>query len=1148
LPINDPALGLSGALTTMQGQPPMTAAANMSAAGGGASGASELSRAARSLESVQGNVSGQTMAIQQMTMSGQQSASNLNMLLNQLSTQISGLNQAVMQMAGSARMGTMPAPMSQPMSMSMPAPPMQMGGGSQFGAQIGGMAMGGMSAIGQGMGMAGRGLSAAGGFFGGVGATAVSPFFGAPIHGAAAGGYGPRLGPDAGFMRSAGLASGLGMHPEMLKQASAAQIYGIGRERMQNRFQDMALAGIGGASTLGLGLAGEAAGSSIMGAMGVGGAMGLGGGMLLGGGLAALGGMAVNETMGQTASIRGFGDQFGRNAHRFMDPSALGGNALRKPSMAQRRDFGQAMNRMSIQDLTFNEQDVQGMFAGMSEQDLMRGMRSTQEVVTRMRKAKEAFKLIGQTMGQGIQEAAGTMGAMQSIGMDPMGARGRAMIFGASSVPGMDPGQAMGRATQFGGQFAGRGYGGAMANVMMGSQRGGQLAMSTGVLGNQGIAALGGREGAQGALGDLQAMFLESSMGKTSMLAGSAGMGKGFADTVGIAGNRAGGDINKLLELQMNDPKMAQEYLQNKYRARMDMVTKLQSQADVFKKGGASQENAMKLAIIQMGKESGREITGAQAGAYMDLLKNTKNEMISEQRGAADVAGGRMESELAEQLSPMARLKRGAKGMFTGAAEFLETGTGDMAAALSRGSERMEMGISGREVVNMGRGLTSEDIDSLRGRAGNRMDMEELAPIPAGANRQTKAMLNGINRQRSARNKLRGDQRLIIDAQPRSRDREKYKNLALNSARRSSKRINELKEVLNDPGSNAGAKRAAMKEALNILSNDSYDGFKADSKGGAMMKRAIQDAAVGILGVDPGAILTGNETGGGLSFSDSERGELKGLRQELADILGTEDISQAAGYESKEVQAVIAAYAGGGDLIGAEKAARDADFGSQVDRIHQLKQAGDDERGLFEGQNRFDTLAGFMGGGKGKSLMGLSRKQGASARIQATGRNAASLMLGLGRSTGDLMGLGSQNVDENLGGLGRLAETLSDEDIDKMSQMAGGQRMAKAMRAIKGVNFGDGMDRFERKALSDLIPGATPDSDFIKNINSAEDLGQVVAMATDVASPAGAPSMVTSQTKQGLTAMQVETQQKMLDEVKELHRMMTLLANHKVFQ
>jgi hypothetical protein len=1135
----------------------MTAAANLQPMGGGGEGgaaAADLSRAAKSLESVQGGVSGQTQAIQQMTMAGQQQMSNMQMLITSLGNQVSSLMQAVGQLSNNVRMGSMPGmgSMAQPMAGPSMAP---MGGGMNLGGMMAGA--GGMAA--QGGMMAGGALQTAGGAFGRMGAGAVSPFLGSGIHGPQAGMYGPQLGGDASFGRSMGMAAGIGIQPDMMRQAGGAQIQALGRENMQQRFQGSALAGIGGMGRLGTIIGGEAAGGMAMSAMGVGGIAGMAGGMALGMPLAAAGGMAIDEVMGQTASIRGSGDQFARNAFRHMGPSGGAGGALRRPGMRQRQQFGQAMNKTGIEDLTFDQGDMREMFAGMSQQDLMRGAGSVEEVVKKFRETKEVFKQIGRRMGQGIQEASETMGALQGIGMDPTGSQGRAAIFGASSVVGQTPTEAMNASASMGQRFAGRGIGGAMMRQQQAGSSGARTLMNSGVLNNRDVAALGGEQATRDSTTNFMEAFMNSSIGKATLLAGSESQGLGARGTMKMAGRRASGDINKLVELQMGGQGMMDDFAKDEYGSRISMMNKVKELASTFERPGVSKTNAMKMAIKHIGEQGGMQVNDIQAGALLKQFENMpagiKERAIMQMQEASNSA----QDSAFEQTSIMARGKRGFGRALEPVAAGLASGTLAGGASLNRLTEGIEQAMTGREVVDIGKGMDVGVLEGLKSKGGKRTANEgmlsELGADSGLPMRDRQVANKGIRREnasRKERNAVRAEQSLVDTATPSPRLKANFARKVAGMKIANSKRIDELKTVLNDPGSSSGQKRKAMKEAMSLLSDGMYDQANG-IKGGENVKKAIQDAVSTAMGVDPSAILMGNETAAGLSFSKSERAELSDLRGEISEVIGDGTEASAAAFASPEIGALVTALDTGSGIVEAEAAAKAAGFGTQAKEVIDLKQSG--ERQLFHSATKFDELASMTGDTKaGKKLRSLQAKQSTDARMQMVGKSASAMITGLrqkglgkGMSTLDL---GGQDADSTAAGLGAMVSGASEKDIEALAGgTAGEQRMAGVMKELQGIQFDGDLTRAEKTKLAKLAGhGLNADSPFLQGLQQ-KDIGKVAALALDQEAAAGAGAAgITSTGKGGITAEQSKFYNEMNENLRKTTEMLTALSKNDLFK
>lgn len=1120
----------------------MSAAANATPVG--ADGSADLARAARSLESVQGNVSGQTLAIQQMTMASQQQAVNLQLLITQLGNQVSTLSHALSQLSTGVQMS---AAMS---GMSAPAPAMH--AGSSFGPQV----MGGAAMAGRGL-MTGAGvMSAFGAPFGRLGSALAAPFFGAPVFGPAPGTVAPRMSPDVGFMRSLGMATGLGIQPEMMRQAGASQIHELGREHLQQRFGDMFMGTTGGAARFGGMLLGEAGGGAMASAMGLRGLTGFAAGTLLGLPISAALGAGINETMGQAASIRGFGDQFARNAFRFMPQSSMGMQNLRRPDMRQRNRFGQAANRMAIDDLTFNDQDMTEMFAGMSQQDLLRGVQNVDEVVEKFRHTKETFKLIGRRMGQGLQEAAGTMSALQDLGFDPTSTRGRTAVFGASSVMGRSPTEAMGRGLAFGQQFAGQGFGREMFNVGLLSQQMGQSAIANGALNSVDIAALGGREGVGDAMGNLMGQFLNSSLGQATLLAGPGGRGMGVHQTMGLAGNRASTDINRLINIQMGGEEEIRQFLSSPIEAKVRIFELVSDLARVYEQGGASRSNAMRTALKQIAPG----LNGAQLTAILKEFQNLPKATAESQMLMAGQAGAEIDDTAMEQMAIMARTKRALKGAFTPAAETLADGATDLGTRLGNLTNEAFRGLTGTESMNMGAGLDTATLSALRGRSGGGVIEEREMAVVGSDMQQMRAMQH--NARIRIRRRQRSEQEAINKASLNDRVLTMADKMAGAALATNSSKIDKIKKKIQDPNTDQDEKRALMEELMSIVSQDTYSGAPNSAK------RAFQAAVEKRLGLDPAAIFGGREFKS--SFSGADREKLKDLREDMASLLGVSE-DEAAGFARPEIQALVEAIQGGGDVEAARERAIDAGLQNQVDRIQELSESKfmdfrlgawsseDQIFGFATGRDRLDAFARRLKGDGG--AIALERLEAGQNRLKTLGQVSSNMLrqlrrrgkgmgtagVGVGLRSGDASAILS-NFDQLIGTLGKDEDALKELDS---GEIAGGKRMVEVVRALRGIDLSDDEGRLtdgEKSRIASLlnITDSKAMDELAKEVQDARSLGTVVAQAIDGQTPQN--MQVTTKKGGEFTDQQIGLMQQMLADQRELTRMIAEMSKNPVFR
>jgi len=1128
LPPNDPALGITGTLTALQAQPPVTAAPNMQPVRGAQAEAADLSRAARSLESVQGNISGQTQAIQSMTMSSQQQATSMKMLVDQLGLKIGDLTRAVSQMSTSMNMSSMTGQamagtaQAQPPMMGPPPPPMysEPGGSMPIGSRVGGAIMtGGRMAMGgimSGGAMAARGMYRAGGAIGAATESLTSPIFGTPTYGPGQGQIGPQFGADTGIYRSAVMASGVGIHPRMLQRAGSEQIRQASSERFQQRFADAALGLMGGGGQLGLELGADAAGYGIASAAGAslfGSSMA--GSMVAGGLMAApvtlAGGAAIGETMRQSGNIRGYGEQFGRGAHRYMGPGATSGfGSLRKPGMAQRQRFGREANRMAIQDLTFDAEDTREMFAGIQQQDLMRGVSSTDEVVRRFRETKETFKLIGRRLGQGLQEAAGTAATLQDLGFDPTGQRGRAAIFGAGSISGLTPGEGVQKSAQFGQQFAGQGVGREMMGIGAQGMQMSQSAIQRGIMSNVDIAALGGREASGQAMGQMAGNFMQSAMGRSMLMAGGMdAKGLGLQEMMGRAGARASQNINTLIDIELGGEEQMRDFLSDP-GAMNEIIKRVQDQSRVFRMGNPdiSSKNAMRLALRQFMPNA----SGAQLTAVVKQIEGRPEAIKQQMRQQMHSLSDEISTTTAENTAIFARAGRKMKQIISPAAEGLVGGVNEASAGMAAGLTNIQRAVTGTEMVNLGRGLDMDTLNELTSRTAGReapADEKEMI-VPSFGNPDMIEAVETKNAEIRKRNKTRGEQRLIGSKDVKVNDRLKARasRMVKSAVADNQSKIGEIKQILDNPNSTPDQKRAAMKDMLDVLSQNTYDVHKG--KGGLKMKKAFQEAVERETGYSAHGIMMGRELEA-TSFGAADEEKRDDAREGIREILTLDDDADAANYATPEVMAYLDAKQNNEDVDIAGQRLIDNEMGGiktqideMIDKDYESNVWGSGDW-ITDADDRITQLKDLIGKKGEGGLLDLERKGAGAARAQALTRGMAKAMgsvEGMEKYAGVRGKMGSKDTRKNMLALEELRQNLSEKEADKLAAGEETGRFGRVMQVLRNIELDDGLDAGEKDAITKLLPKmdkAQADQLFKDVLDPAGvGLGNVAFLANDV--------------------------------------------------
>ena len=1107
---NEPALGLTGTLTALQAQPPMTAAPNTQAVAPAmaSAGGENLERAARSLESVQGNVAGQTQAIKQMSMAGQQQTVGLQMLMSQLGTQVTSLMQAVNQLSVSMTMSAMPS-MS---AMAQPVPSPMGIGGMNMARSVGG---GIMSAGGS---MAG-GLSSYGRPFGAMGEMAASPFLGTPVYPSDASQFGPQLSGDAGVMRGMAMTTGLGIQPEMLKFGGGERIRQLGSERLQKSFGDTVLGAAGGGARLGSSLGSDFLGFGAARVMGMGGFGSMLAGSVIGMPIAAAAGASIDEVMDQSAMIRGGGDQFARSAHRFMPTSGMGFGQLRRPGMQSRQRVGRSMNRMAIEDLTLNNEDVREMFAGVTQQDLMRGVGNVDEVVQRFRDTKETFKMIGRRMGQGLQEAAGTMGALQGLGFDPSGQRGRSAIFGASSVMGLTPSEAMQRGIGSGQQGTAMGIGREMFGIGIQGAQLAQSAIQSGALTNVQTAALGGREAAGGLMPQMMMNFLQSPMGRATLLAGAtpggfnmgAVQGLGARQVMGRAGDKANADINSLIDIELGGEEQAREFLQDP-QAFGAVLGQVRSVARTFEQTGANPHNAMRMALKQTVMQGA---TGEQLSAALKMIKempeSRRKEGMQRAREMADEFG----TQTSEDLAMWAQTKRSLKRAFTPISEGAVGMVAAGGAALSRSMTSIHRGLTGIEPKYMGRDLDMDALSAVttRGTGSGVFENEEMEVVPETTvnNVGDVALIKERNRHREQRNALRTDQEMIYGEKVSVPMRAEAQRTVANARSKNKEAVENIVEQLRTSTS-PGERRTLSTKLMTLLSDGTYGKFDSKKQRGRMMKRALQDAVQSTTGADIGSHFAGRELD---KLAPVDTQKAKELAGDISSLLDLDDNFKARELANPEVKAWLEArvYGTGGDLVALKKAAREAG-GESFEKLEANLNKGRETEGFWDtagglfthwtadtGEDRGAKILEMLGDDE-SGLIGLGRKESARTRaIDIAGGASSDAIRRLGevekgKFSGALSnftpGLRTKNSGDVSQALGGLIGKITDPQLAALTKAGGHDRFVEVMTVLKDVNLENKIQRSEREAIAKVI-NINADSEHMNMVvdraNQTGDLG-----------------------------------------------------------
>jgi hypothetical protein len=1051
----EPAFGIGGALTALQSNP------SEFGPKGGDSGdlraaAGELSRAAQGLEASRGNISGQTMAINQMAQAQDQRMREISSGLGQLQNSIATLANSINRMASSV--GMMGSAASQ---QSMGTPAAMMGGmggmggapipsaeqlNSQRFGPIGAMARGAMGAA----GMVGRGL-------GGMAGAAASPFMGAGFQGAAPGQMAGQF-TNAGGMRSFMHGTGIPFQNSSLRQSGSGEITQLASERAGFRAGGMMLAGGAGMAELGMGLGGGALGGAVGGAA-LGGMTGGPVGAAIGTGLGAM----VGDTMGgrmaqmvtrpmlrQAGQIRGGGELAGRQAFRFMDPSQLQGAAA-TPNFRTRQRMGSSMMQEGISDLTFGQEDMQEMFSGMVEQDTMRGANNMQEVSRIFRMNKEAIKNIGRSMKTTISESAEVLGELQSLGVDT---RGTSSVIAGSGVRGLTRPEALRGQMAFAGEFQGSGLqGSGLMGLGALSQGMGQSAIATGALGAEQIAAVGGRAGAQQVTGQGVAQLLQGPMGMSMMAAGMQGgqfnmqsaLGKSQLGIMQQAGGRA--TAGNLAALTANPQKYMREAMEDPEGLTVQLMRQVTSTAKDIQRGapGISMDDAVMHVLRSQGMDA------PQADAFLQSYKAMPKAMKDKSRENTRAMNEMIESQAMENISVTGRVSRFGQRLISP----LSTSATEGAAGVQEQVSNLSKDVKDRVLGLRRVGISAEDVntanlDTVLSRAELSIPSDRKSVHGAKPTPEKKAAANAkIRKALAAKGDYRKLHALRDETDPGKRKKLAKEIMSDLAGDMYGSDDPEIKKALEDAVTEATGENVSQ-HLSGIESPVSEEQLKEYGESQDEMRRLLTEGVTGqVLGAAPGAAMV---TAGAAISSAGMMTPFAGV----ASILGT-GISAVGAFLGKEGMEMGEM----GDFSAEEMAqmTKDPDVAKMISLKKKKAGAGLTDAEKMEMQkieakkpelaNRLDRMSPEDLSSMDKHMSASRKKAGGVAVMKATEAAASKMSAALeGIGSDSAAGQLAASADSPLNFVKTLGEMqLSDEDMEKLRDEggAGGQQLIRAI-------------------------------------------------------------------------------------------------------
>lgn len=1028
----DPALGLSGAMAARD-RPQMTAEPM---------GAGELSRAARSLESVQGNVAGQTMAIQGLSMTTQSAVTNFSAQMNALGSQIASLNSSIARLGGGLSMAAAP--------MTMPSPAYGGGAGFPSAPSVGsGFAMGNLAPMAPGFGS--TAMRGAGAAFGGLqtvgtgigymAGAAMAPIFGSA--GATRTSYGAELSPQTGLFGSMMIGSGLGVSNQDMRGMHYSRVREAGAEKFGDKMGGMAQGMITGGMKFGAEMVGAGfASRMILPALGYSGSGIVGGlaGGIIGSGLAAPVTMAIGEVADQAKAIKQFGDQYKRNAYRM---------GTQKAGRSERNAFGANALSLSIDDLTLTGQDVSDITAGMFSGDLTRGVRDARGASDRLRSLSQSVKEMARTFGGSYAEMTQTASELQALGVTAntqslrQATLSSAGVFGATASQGLQAGMAGAR------MFAGMGLGSQGFGIGTTSANLANYATQTGAMNANTLAAVGGREGAANVMNQAAANFLRGPAGMALAFGGLGAGGQfnmanvsglGTSDVLARGSQQATRENMLRMFVRPQDAQQAMAEDPNALLA-AQAGSAIDAARVLYNKYGKDKISQDEFASVY-GNMTG--LQGPELQAAIDQIRNAPEALRESQKKVMKEASDQMLSGMMEKRSVTARMGRYFSRTLQPLGEGLATAGSGVAAASERALEDVSDSLwQSKKTALVGKA----DLESIR-------EIQKNVTVSKGED-DFSAM---INRARIE------DQRAATKDDKVKAELDVREKLARDPKAKS--KVNEIAAKIraeSDP-------ETRTKLANDLLSSlgSFYDDIPKSGPG-SEKRSAIQDAITRITGVNIEDALSGvNQRGTSVTEEQKKQVErdVRGIRDKISE--------GQAWYESlsatdSDIERIVSSDK-------ANEYFKAVASGSQEAVISALDNMTDEEKLIIQAAEKSD--------GARERINRKVKQQSAEENIKTAGLAYSDVFRKAGLSTAGMAGDASMIV-ASLGAL-----DVKKEHIDKLKKEKVSDQVIKSLSIDTGKIEGN-----EAQYLKDLLGEEDAKQFLDRGELSQQDVGAIRAQA-----------------------------------------------------
>lgn len=324
-------------------------------------------------------------------------------------------------------------------------------------------------------------------------------------------------------------------------------------------------------------------------------------------------------------------------------------------SISERGDISKGLRKMTLEDMTFDTNDVLEMQQLAQQGGRFAGVQNAEQYVERFRQVFDNSKMIMKSFQMSAKEASEMMDDMfNEIGLD----HGRQMsrfsgsIYAGANLTGMNPQQMMQIATQGARAGAGAGLMGTTgANMALQSHMLASSAVSKGNISRDLLATVGGERG----LGDMmQGSQMQFAQGIGGIMASGAGQGysslsQGMQQFVGATSTNEG-----MMDFLANRHRKTQD-LERSMGADGMQMQEFNHYAGIARRMGLGRDGLKKLIAGRFGGDT------AKAEAWMNAMESMPEQMRERQLSQARQRSDMNLDSIQERYSIRGRIKYGVR-------------------------------------------------------------------------------------------------------------------------------------------------------------------------------------------------------------------------------------------------------------------------------------------------------------------------------------------------------------------------------------------------------------------------------------------------------------------------------------------------------